>query len=216
MNFEAAREQMIEQQVRAWDVFNDDVLNAMREVRRENFVPHQFHSLAFADSSIPLPHGQTMLPASLHGRMLQAVAITPNDIVLEIGTGSGYLSACMGRLGSRVRTLEIIPELAELARTNLLKAAANNVAVEIGDGTKLDEPATYDVIVVTGSLPVYDERFQRALKPGGRLFAVVGQGPAMEAWLVTRMGEREWQRESRFETVIDPLIHAARPPAFVF
>jgi protein-L-isoaspartate(D-aspartate) O-methyltransferase len=216
MNFEAAREQMIEQQVRAWDVFNDDVLNAMREVRREDFVTKGLHNVAFADSSIPLPHGQTMLSPSVHGRILQALAVTPNEIVLEIGAGSGYLSACLGRLGSRVRSLEIIPELAELARANLLNAAANNVAVEVGDGTKLDEPGLYDVIAVTGSLPVYDERFQLALKPGGRLFVIVGQAPAMEAWLVTRMGEREWQRQSLFETVVDPLINAAQPPAFVF
>jgi len=216
MNFEAAREQMIEQQVRAWDVFNEDVLNAMRTVRRENFLTKEFHNVAFADSSIPLPQGQTMLSPSIHGRILQALAVTANDIVLEIGAGSGYLSACLGQLGSRVRSLEIIPELAELARRNVLNAAANNVAVELADGTKLDEPGAYDVIAVTGSLPVYDERFQRALKPGGRLFVAVGQAPAMEAWLVTRMGEREWQRQSLFETVIDPLIHAVQPPAFVF
>lgn len=216
MNLEAAREQMIEQQVRAWDVFNADVLNAMREVRREQFVTKQYHDVAFADSSIPLPHGQTMLSPSIHGRILQALAVTPKDIVLEIGAGNGYLSACLGRLASRVRSLEIIPDLAELARANLLNAAANNVAVEVGDGTKLDEPGTYDVIAVTGSLPVYDERFQRALKLGGRLFVAVGEAPAMETFLITRMGEREWQRQSLFETVIDPLIHATRPPAFVF
>jgi protein-L-isoaspartate(D-aspartate) O-methyltransferase len=216
MNFEAAREQMIEQQVRAWDVFNEDVLNAMRVVRRENFVPAQFHGLAFADSSIPLPHGQTMLQASIHGRMLEALAIKPSDIVLEVGSGSGYLAACMGQLGSRVRTLEIIPELAELARSNLLNAAANNVAVEVADATKLEEQAIYDVIAVTGSLPVYDERFQRALKPGGRLFVIVGTAPIMESWLVTRIGEREWLRQSLFETSVDPLINALQPPAFVF
>jgi len=216
MNLEAAREQMIEQQVRAWDVFNADVLSAMREVRREQFVTKEFRDVAFADSSIPLPHAQTMLSPSVHGRILQALAVTPNDIALEIGSGSGYLSACLGRLASRVRSIEIVPELAELARRNVLDAAANNVAIEVGDGTKLDEPGIYDVIAVTGSLPIYDERFQRALKPGGRLFVAVGQAPAMEAFLVTRMGEREWQRQSLFETVIDPLIHATRPSAFVF
>jgi protein-L-isoaspartate(D-aspartate) O-methyltransferase len=216
MNFEAAREQMIEQQVRAWDVFNADVLNAMRTVRREEFAPRQFHGIAFADSPIPLPHGQTMLPASIHGRILEALAIKPADIVLEVGSGSGYLAACMGRLGARVRSIEIIPELAELARTNLLKAAANTVAVEVADATKLDEQAAYDVIAVTGSLPVYDERFQRALKPGGRLFVIVGVAPVMEAWLVTRIGAREWQRQSLFETQVDALINAPQPPAFVF
>jgi protein-L-isoaspartate(D-aspartate) O-methyltransferase len=202
--------------VRAWDVFNADVLNAMRTVRREEFAPRQFHGIAFADSPIPLPHGQTMLPASIHGRILEALAIKPADIVLEVGSGSGYLAACMGRLGARVRSIEIIPELAELARTNLLKAAANTVAVEVADATKLDEQAAYDVIAVTGSLPVYDERFQRALKPGGRLFVIVGVAPVMEAWLVTRIGAREWQRQSLFETKVDALINAQQPPAFVF
>jgi protein-L-isoaspartate(D-aspartate) O-methyltransferase len=139
-----------------------------------------------------------------------------DDVALEIGSGSGYLTACLAKLCARVRSLEIVPSLAELARRQVLSVAANNAAIETADGMQLDEAARYDVIAVTGSLPIYDERFQRALKIGGRLFIVVGPSPAMEAWKVTRLGEREWQRESLFETVIAPLANAPRPSAFVF
>ena len=216
MNIEFAREQMIEHQVHAWEVFDERVLTTMREVRREQFAPEPFSSIAFADAAIPLPGGQQMLPANIQGRILQATLPSPADVALEIGTGSGYLSACLGRLSARVRTVEILPELAELARRNLFAVAANNVSVEVGDGMQLTEQSAYDVIAVTGSLPLYDERFQQALRIGGRLFVVVGQAPVMEAWKVTRVGEREWQRESLFETVIAPLVNAPRPSEFVF
>jgi protein-L-isoaspartate(D-aspartate) O-methyltransferase len=216
MNIEAAREQMIEQQVHAWDVFDERVLTTMRQVPRELFAPGRYRNLAFADVEIPLLHGQSMLPAKVHGRILQALAIGPADVALEVGAGSGYLTACMGKLASQVRSLEIFPELADQARANVLATAVNNVAVETADALQLEERFAYDAIAVTGSLPLYDERFQRALKLGGRLFVVVGQAPVMEAWKVTRIGEREWRRESLFETVVAPLINAARPSAFVF
>jgi protein-L-isoaspartate(D-aspartate) O-methyltransferase len=216
MNIEAAREQMIEQQVHAWDVFDERVLTTLRQVPRELFAPGRYRNLAFADVEIPLLHGQSMLPAKVHGRILQALAIGPADVALEVGAGSGYLTACMGKLASQVRSLEIFPELADQARTNVLATAVNNVAVETADALQVDERFAYDAIAVTGSLPLYDERFQRALKLGGRLFVVVGQAPVMEAWKVTRIGEREWRRESLFETVVAPLINAARPSAFVF
>jgi protein-L-isoaspartate(D-aspartate) O-methyltransferase len=216
MNLQAAREQMIEQQVRAWDVLEERVLQTMLQVRREEFAPLRYRNVAFADSSIPLAHGQTMLPAKVHGRILQALSVGPSDTVLEVGAGSGYLSACLGKLGSRVRSLEIFPELAEQARANLLAARVNNVAVESADGMQLNEQSSYDVIAVTGSLPIYEERFQQALRIGGRLFVIVGQPPVMEAWRVVRVGEREWQRQALFETVVEPLINAPRPSAFVF
>ncbi|HWK75350.1 MAG TPA: protein-L-isoaspartate O-methyltransferase [Povalibacter sp.] len=216
MNIELARQQMIEQQVNTWDVFDQRVLDTMRQVRRELFTPTAWADVAFADAPIPLEHGQSMLPPKVHGRILQALDLAPGDVALEVGTGSGYLAACMGQLAARVRSIEIFPELAERASARLLAAAANNVAVEVADAMQLDEPARYDAIAVTGSLPLYDERFQRALKPGGRLFVVVGTAPVMEAWKITRLGEREWQKESLFETVIDPLLNAPRPPQFVF
>lgn len=216
MNIEFARQQMIEQQVHAWDVFDERVLNAMREVRREQFAPAAYREVAFADAPIPLGHGHFMLPPKMDGRILQALAVKPEDVVLDVGTGSGYLAGCLGRLAARVQSLEIFPDLAEQARKRLFDAAINNVGVEVADAMQLQENARYDVIAVTGSLASYDERFQRALKPGGRLFVVVGQPPVMEAWKVTRIGEREWQRESLFETSIEPLVNSLRPPEFVF
>jgi protein-L-isoaspartate(D-aspartate) O-methyltransferase len=216
MNLEAAREQMVEQQVRTWDVLDRRVLQTMLQVRREQFAPARYRDVAFADAAIALAHGQTMLPAKIHGRILQALAVKDTDLVLEVGAGSGYLSACLGKLAARVRSLEIFPELAELARANLLAACVNNVAVEVADALQLNEQSSYDVIAVTGSLPMYEERFQQALRIGGRLFVVVGQPPIMEAWQVVRVGEREWQRQGLFETVIEPLINAPRPSGFVF
>lgn len=216
MNLQAARAQMVEQQVRAWDVLDERVLQTMLEVQREEFAPLRYRDVAFADSSIPLAHGQTMLPAKVHGRILQALAIGEGDLALEVGAGSGYLSACLGKLAARVRSLEIFPELAEQARANLLAARINNVSVETADAMQLNEQSAYDVIAVTGSLPLYDERFQQALRTGGRLFVVVGQPPIMEAWRVVRVGEREWQRQALFETVVEPLVNAPRPSAFVF
>jgi protein-L-isoaspartate(D-aspartate) O-methyltransferase len=216
MNIETARAQMVEQQVHAWDVFDERVLAAMRHVRREHFAPAPYGEVAFADASIPLPQGQSMLPAKIQGRILEALAVNPADIALEIGAGSGYLTACLGQLAARVRSLEIFPDLADLARRNLFDAAINNASVEVADAMQFSEQSAYDVIAVTGSLPLYDERFQQALRIGGRLFVVVGQAPVMEAWQVTRVGEREWQRVGLFETVIAPLVHAPRPSEFVF
>jgi protein-L-isoaspartate(D-aspartate) O-methyltransferase len=216
MNTAAVREQMIEQQVRAGDVLDERVLNAMREVRRELFAPEQYRKIAYVDAAIPIGHGQSMLPPMLHGRILQALDPDPNDVALLVGAGTGYLAACLGALVARVRALELFPDLAERARANLLAVAVNNVAVEVEDGMRTDEQGSYNVVAVTGSLPIYDERFQRSLRIGGRLFVVVGREPIMEAWRVTRIGEREWQRESLFETVIDPLVNAPRPPDFIF
>lgn len=216
MNIEAARNQMIEQQVHTWEVFDEHVLDAMRRVPRELFMPAAYRDVAFADAPIPLAHGQSVLSPKIQGRILQALALNPGDVSLEVGSGSGYLTACMAKLCSRVRSLEVFADLADLSRKNLLSAAINNAAVETKDAMQLDEVLQYDAIAVTGSLPVYDERFQRALKIGGRLFVTVGAAPVMEAWKVTRVGEREWQRESLFETLIEPLVNAARVSAFVF
>ena len=216
MNTDAVRAQMIEQQVRAGAVLNERALDAMRDIRREIFVPEQYRKAAYADAPVPIGQGQTMLPPMVHGRILQALAPSPDQVALLVGCGTGYLAACLARLVARVRAFEIFADLAERTRANLLAARVNNVGVEVADGMQLDEQNAYDVIAVTGSLPMYDERFQRALQVGGRLFVVVGQAPVMEAWQVTRVGEREWQRESLFETVIDPLINAPQLPRFVF
>ncbi len=211
-----AREQMIEQQVRAWDVLDARVLETLRKVPREAFVspPHRF--LAFADVEIPLPCGQHMLRPSVVGRLLQALALTGGERVLEVGAGSGFVTACLQAGGASVRSLEIFPELAELARRNIASLGLGHVEIVTQDATRLGSDTRYDAIAVTASLPVPDERFQRQLAVGGRLFVVVGEPPVMEARLIRRVTEDAWGTESLFETVVDPLIHATRPQGFVF
>lgn len=216
MDIEAARQQMIEQQVRAWAVLEPRVLDALGSVRRECFVPEPFRQLAFADTAIPLPCGQSMLPPKLEGRILQALDVQPGESVLEIGTGSGFFAACLGALARSVRSIEFYPDFVATARASLARVGVHNVAVEVLDAMTLAEDGAYDVIALTGSLPVYDARFERALSVRGRLFAVVGPGPVMEAQRITRTRPDEWLRESLFETSIEPLVHAPRPPRFVF
>lgn len=216
MNAAQAREQMVLQQIRTWDVFDDRVLSVMRELPRELFVPAAYRDLAYADAFVSIGYGQSMLPPKIDGRILNALAPKPSDVVLDVGTGSGFLAACLGRLSARVRSMELNPQLAERATANVLAAAVNNVAIEVADATKLTEENTFDAIAVTGSLPIYDERYQKALRIGGRLFVVVGSGPVMEAIKITRVGEREWEREGMFETFIEPLQNSPRPPGFTF
>ena len=213
---ESARHQMIEQQVRAWEVLDLAVLGAMERVRREEFVPPACRDIAFADMSVPLGHGQSMLAPKVEGRILQSLAIEPDDRALEIGTGSGFFAACLGELARSVRSIDLFPDFVAAAGENLRRTGAHNVVVDTFDAMHLSDEGAYDVIAVTGSLPVYDSRFERALAVGGRLFVVVGPGPVMEAQRITRAGQGEFVRESLFEVSIDPLVHAARPPKFVF
>jgi len=211
-----ARRQMIEQQVRAWAVLDAAVLETMERVPREAFVPPAYRDVAFADMAVPLGHGQHMLQPKLEGRILQALELNPDDAVLEVGTGSGYFAACLGALARSVTSLEIHADLAEAARASLARTGANNVTVEAADAFGYPLASRYDVIVLTGSMPVYDPRFEQALAEGGRLFVVVGQGHVMEARRITLTGPGQWLRESLFETVMDPLVHAPEPPRFVF
>lgn len=215
-DIESARHQMIDQQVRAWDVLDDRVLGILAEVPRERFVPEAYREVAFADTSIPLGHGQCMLSPKVEGRILQALAIGRSDEVLEVGTGSGFFAACLARLSRHVRTLEIHPDLSHSASRALSDLSVTNVTVETADASKLDESGLYDVIALTASLPVNDRRFEHALRPGGRLFVVVGRAPVMEARLVTRVADDQWVSESLFETVIPPMINALQPEAFRF
>jgi protein-L-isoaspartate(D-aspartate) O-methyltransferase len=210
------REQMIEQQVRAWDVLDERVLDVMRKVPRDRFTPAQQRFRAYADAEVPLPHGQHMLRPSVVGRLLQALELTGTDRVLEIGTGSGFVTACLRTAAARVRSIEIFPELAEMARKNLDSQGLRDVDVVTADALQLDTGTRYNAIAVTGSLPIYDERFERQLEIGGRLFVVVGEPPVMEARLIRRTGEGSWSSESLFETVIDPLLNARRLPEFRF
>lgn len=216
MQMEFARDQMITQQVRAWDVLDERVLELMSRVPRELFVPAAFREVAYADTDVPLGHGQRMLAPKVAGRILQAVDAQPLESALEIGTGSGYVTACLAASAREVRSLEIHEDLAAQARRNLAAAGVANAEVVTADAFELPDAPRYDVIVLTGSLPLANPRFQRALRIGGRLFAIAGSAPVMEAQLVRRVSETLWNTEALFETVVEPLVHAAHPPRFRF
>jgi len=209
-------EQMIEQQVRAWDVLDERVLGTLRRVPREAFVPPAQRFRAYADAEVPLPGGQHMLRPSVVGRLLQALEPDAGVRALEVGTGSGFVAACLRAGGARVRTLELSAELAELAARNLAAFGMSDVEVVNADAFGADSGERFGVIAVTGSLPLYDARFERQLAIGGRLFVVVGEAPAMEARLIRRISETAWATDSLFETVIDPLVNAPRPAHFHF
>jgi protein-L-isoaspartate(D-aspartate) O-methyltransferase len=213
---ESARLQMVTQQVRAWSVLDPAVLRVMSEVPRERFVPSAYRSLAFADTAIPLAEEQQMLTPQMEGRLLQALEIAPDDAILEIGTGSGFLAACLARLGGQVTSLEIRPGLADAARRRLRDIGIGNCDIVVADAFGWQPPQQYNCIALSGSLPVFDPRFQQWLAPGGRLFAVVGAAPAMDACLVRRTGEHEFARKSLFETTLPALDHAPQPERFVF
>ena len=210
------REQMIEQQVRAWDVLDERVLQILRKVPRDQFTPEQQRFRAYADAEVPLPHDQRMLRPSVVGRLLQALELSGKESVLEIGTGSGFVTACLRTAAARVRSLEIFPSLAEMARRNLDSLGLRDIDVVTADAMQVNTGNRYGAIAVTASLPIYDEHFEQQLEIGGRLFIVVGEAPVMEARLIRRTGETSWTSESLFETVIDPLVNARRPPEFRF
>ena len=212
----SARQQMVDQQIRTWEVLDPRVLDAMSAVPREAFVPPEYRDLAFADTPIPIGYGQSMLAPVLQGRILQALGIGAADSVLEIGTGTGYLSACISLLGRSTHSIDIQESFSVAAATNLRTVPAARVKFETRDAFDGAVFGDYDAIAITGSLPVYDPRFQHALRLGGRLFVVVGVAPVMDAMLVRRVDAAEWIRESLFETVIDPLRNATAPPGFVF
>jgi protein-L-isoaspartate(D-aspartate) O-methyltransferase len=192
------------------------VLQIFRQVPREHFAPEQQRFRAYADAEVPLPHGQHMLRPSVVGRLLQALELTGTEHVLEIGTGSGFITACLRTVAAKVRSLEVFPELAELARRNLSTLSVRDIDVVTADAMQLDTGTRYDAIAVTASLPVYDDRFQKQLDIGGRLFVIVGDAPVMDARLIRRTGEETWSSESLFETVVDPLVNAHRLPEFRF
>ena len=216
MNFDQARFNMIEQQIRTWEVLDQRVLDVIAKTPREDFVPPRYRTLAFADITIPLGNGQVMLAPKVEGRLLQALAVQPSDVVLEIGTGSGYLAACLARLGAHVHSVDIFPEFKYAAQRALAAHGIRNTTLRTGDAARGWDPQNrYDVIAVTGSLPVLPQNFQQSLAIGGRLFVIVGAEPVMEAVLITRLGEHEWTRASLFETVIPPLINAPQSQRFV-
>ena len=219
MNTEQARFNMIEQQIRPWNVLDPEVLKLLSVVKREDFVPADKRDLAFADLEIPLGAvpGQTMLAPKIEARMLQELGLKATDTVLEIGTGSGYMAALLAAKAEFVYTVEIDPALVELARQNLAKAGVANVCVDIGDGAQgWSLYAPYDAIVVSASTPVLPDALRRQLKIGGRLVAIVGELPAMQVLLVTRTDENAFNSDVVFETVAAPLVNATQRDKFVF
>lgn len=217
MDFGAARFNMIEQQIRPWDVLDPRVLDLIARTPREAFVPEKYQTLAFADIEIPLDHGEVMMAPKIEARLLQALDVHPTDVILEIGTGSGYLTALLAQLGRHVYSIDIHPDFVESAHRKLEAQGIRNVTLEIADGAQgWDKHAPYDVIVLTGSVPQLPETLPRTLQRAGRLFAVVGDAPVMEAVLITRTGDSEFRRETVFETVLPPLANIRQPSRFVF
>jgi len=217
MNTEQARFNMIEQQIRPADVLDSAVLDIIAAVPREAFVPDAYQQLAFSDTHIPLASGQVMMKPIQEARLLQALHISAEDNILEVGTGSGYVTALLAKLGKQVTSVEIDENLSRTAGETLSQQGISNVTLEIGDAAKgWPKQAPYDVIAVTGSLSRLNDNFKQQLKIGGRLFVIVGTEPAMSSLLITRAAEQQWSEENLFETVLPPLINAEKRPEFVF
>ena len=217
MNIEQARFNMIEQQIRPWNVLDQDVLDLLHVVKREQFVPAAYQNLAFADVEIPLPGGAAMLAPKFEARILQEVGVRKHETVLEIGTGSGYMAALLAHRAAKVTTVEINPETAELAKKNLANAGIHNVTVETGNGAEgWAKGAPYDAIVISGALEVLPEAFLKQVKVGGRIAAIIGQAPVMEAAIISRTGEDTYSTIKVFETNVRYLTGAPVPSHFQF
>jgi protein-L-isoaspartate(D-aspartate) O-methyltransferase len=217
MNFEQARFNMIEQQIRPWNVLDADVLDLFSSVKRENFVPLAHKALAFADLEVPLPEGQCMLAPKVEARYLQDLAVQKTEKVLEIGTGSGYMAALLASRAKHVVSLEIQPALVELARSNLTKAGINNVEVRLADGAKdAKSVGTVDVIVLSGSVAEVPHSLLEQLSVGGRLMAVVGDEPVMRATLITRTSATNFRTTQPWDTVAPRLQNFPQPSGFQF
>lgn len=217
MDTDYARQQMIEQQIRTWDVFDERLLALFDKVERHRFVPDDWRSLAYAEAEIPIGHDEVMMRPSVEGRLLQVLAVRPDDEVLEIGTGSGYLTACLASLGRGVVSVDIFDDFLSAAAKKLEKEQLDNVSLKLHDAA-LDgpPPGRFDVIAVTGSLPAIDTRLLEALKPGGRLFVVLGDLPIMEARLYARDTDDSLRSQVVFETCLPRLRHVAEPSRFTF
>lgn len=217
MNLEQARTNMVEQQIRTWEVLDQDVLDLLYVVPREDFVPTQYQALAFSDLEIPIGEGQSMWQPKLEARVVQELVVRKTDVVLEVGTGSGYLAALLSHRAAQVHSVEISPALHALGKKNLERHGADNVTLHLGDAARgWPRQAPYDVIVLTGSTPVLPRAFLDQLAPGGRLFAVVGTAPAMTAQITTCTAPGAFGTVNLFETVIAPLVNAEQPARFRF
>jgi len=217
LNVEQARFNMIEQQIRPCEVFEARVLDLLKHIRREHFVPKGLKDIAFADMEIPLGYGASMWQPKLEARTLQELHLKNHDHVLEVGTGSGYLTALLSALAGHVTSVEIVPQLSAVAKLNLAAIRRDNITLEVGDASHgWGSDAGYDAIVLTGSTPVLPEEFQKKLKVGGRLFAIVGDAPAMQARLITCIAPNTFATVNIMETCVVPLQNAAQPKRFVF
>jgi len=215
MDFEKARFNMVEQQVRPWDVLDPRVLAVISEIPRELFAPDQYKNLAYVDTRIPLgeyeDHACNMANPIIEGRILQEMEIQEDDLILEIGTGSGYLTACLAKLGRHVDSVDINEDLTAMAEKNLNELGINNVNLVSGDASKgWDQKRNYDVIVISAAMKSVPNSYKKLLKPGGRMFVVIGEAPAMTAHRITRTGKNEWSDETLFETSIEPMIQPVK------
>ncbi len=216
MNLQQARFNMVEQQIRTWEVLDHRVLDLLERAPRHEYVPEAYRNLAYADIAVPLGHGEVMMPPRVEARLLQSLSIGAEDKALEVGTGSGFLTSLLANLAREVVSVEISDILADQGRRNLEAHAVTDVILEHGDAVRgWGTHAPYDVIAVTGSVPILEPYFQQQLSIGGRLFVIVGEAPAMEALLIRRTGEDQWLTESLFETVIPKLKGSREPDRFV-
>ena len=213
---EQARFNMIEQQIRPWDVPDSRILNLLSVVKREQFVPPSRQPLAFMDMEIPLGHGALMWQPKIEARVLHELNIQPTERVLEVGTGSGYLAALLSRLAAQVTSVEIVPELNAQAAKSLAVHHFDNIKLEVGDAANSWGAEKYDVIVLTGSVPLAPKAYFQQLNPGGRVFAIVGDAPAMQAQVFTRLANDVFECKTLFETNVLPLQNATQPQRFIF
>jgi len=220
MNLEQARTNMVEQQIRTWEVLDQDVLDLLYTVPREDFVPAACRNLAFTDMEIPIGEGERMWAPKLEARVLQELAPRRSDLVLEIGTGSGYLTALLAHRAARVTSVEIKPGLAAFGRANIARHGVDNVTLEVGDGARgFAKGGPYDIVVLTGSVPMLPSTLLESLAPGGRAFAVIGESPLMVASIVSRSARGTaplFRTTALFETLIAPLANCEQPPRFAF
>lgn len=215
MNLEEARTRMITQQLRTWDVFDNQVLGAVNQSARELFVPKAYYDFAFADMEIPLAYNQYMMTPKVEGRLLQSLALKADETTLEIGTGSGFLTACLSHLAKTIVSIDIISEFTSDARQKLNHLSIKNVELHTKDAFDLNKNDQFDAIAITGSLPSIDEDLIQMLRPGGRMFVIIGQPPVMEALLITKNTNEEWMQECLFETVVTPLSNTTHHEPFV-
>ena len=217
MNLEQARFNMVEQQIRTWEVLDQDVLDLLYVIRREEFVPAACRDLAFSDLEIPIGEGQRMWQPKMEARVVQELSVRKSDRILEIGTGTGYLTALLAQRAQQVFSVEISPALKALAEQSLKDHGVDNATLELGDGAQgWEKHGPYDVIVLTGSTPVLPQAFMNQLKPGGRLFAIVGDSPVMTARLITCSADGSYASIDLFETCFPPLLNALQPKRFEF